>query len=50
LDAHTDQGKKPDVYRCGWIVSALGYVSPEEFERAYVQRTMDDFLTNQERA
>ena len=29
--------------------SALGYVSPAEFERAYFQRTSDDLLTDQER-
>lgn len=29
--------------------SALGYLSPAEFEWAYYQRTKDDLLTNQER-
>jgi putative transposase len=29
--------------------SALGYVSPAEFERAYFQRTSDELLTDQER-
>jgi putative transposase len=29
--------------------SALGYVSPEEFERAYFQRTRNELLINQER-